>query len=348
MATIRDVAKKAEVSIAAVSRVLKQDASFRVTDDTRRRILRAAQELHYAVPGARASEPIQIGCVLALTVGKYSDPFFTGILAAAEEECSRCNAVITAVRNYSELSDPQVLADLCGLGLSGIILMEELPPEILQPILDSTTHVVAVVDQPEYRFDGVGFDHAQANWQVMDCLIARGYRRIAHIGGSSPGQPLQQSVRMMVYRECLRRSGIPYEEALVKDCNWDLDLCARQARELLSMENPPDAIFAGSDSLASAILGTVYAMGLRCPEDIGVIGFNNIPLSAHMAPPLTTVNIPEHEIGVAIVRLLMEQVNGVHAYQVPRKILFPTELVLRGSLRPAPASLAPVPPILSV
>ena len=115
------------------------------------------------------------------------------------------------------------------------------------------------------------------------------------------------------------------------DCAWDLDLCAAQTRELLSLPEPPDAIFAGSDSLASVVLGMLYSMGLRCPRDIGVIGFNNINLSSHMIPPLTTVDIPVEQIGIAAARRILDMIQGRR--ESPCKILFPTKLVKRESLR---------------
>lgn len=333
MANIRAVAAEAGVSIATVSRILSGDAGFQATAQTRQIVLDAATRLHYAPPpAAHKQKKIQFGCVLAFTAEKYSDPFFTSILSAAEEECDRLGAVISVVRNFNELRNPVVLQELLNTGLSGILLMERIQEELLHHIEKRIPNILFIDnDEADYQFDGVGFDHSDANKKVMRCLIARGYRRIAIISGSSPNDPFSDSIRLMTYREALRRAGLPYDESYVKDCAWDLDLCAKQTRELMSLASPPDAIFAGSDSLATAILGTIYAMGLHCPDDIGVIGFNNINLSAHMVPPLTTIGIPTREIGIAAAQRLMEMVQGQGGCK--RKILFPTELIIRGSLR---------------
>ena len=335
MANIREVAAEAGVSIATVSRILSGDTDFKVTAQTRQTVLDTASCLRYALPPAtRKQKKIQFGCILAFTAEKYSDPFFTSILSAAEAECDRQGAAISIIRNYNELRNPAVLRELLGAGLSGIFLMERLQQDLLHQIEMRIPNILFIDnDETDYRFDSVGFDHSNANRKVMQCLLERGYRRIAIISGSSPNDPFCDSVRLATYRESLRRANLPFREEYVKDCAWDLDLCAAQTRELLSLESPPDAIFAGSDSLATAILGTIHATGLRCPDDVGVIGFNNITLSAHMVPPLTTVGIPTREIGVVAAQRLMELVRGDACGK--RKILLPTELVVRGSLREA-------------
>lgn len=332
MANIRDVAQEAGVSITTVSRILSRDDTFKATEQTRQKVLDTAARLGYQFRPAARRQKIKLGCILALTAEKYGDPFFDGILAAAEEECERQGAVISVLKNYNDLQKSETIEELTGAGLSGLILMERVSQDIYR-LLQSHIPNILFVDNDESNcyFNGVGFDHAAANWQAMRCLISHGYRRIGIISGGSPNQPFLDSTRFMIYQEALQRARLPYDEALVKDCGWDLDLCAAQARELLSLSEPPDAIFAGSDSLASAILGTLYAMGLRCPRDIGVIGFNNINLSAHLIPPLTTIEIPTYEIGVTAVQRLMQMIQGNGG--MPRKILFPTELIMRDSLK---------------
>lgn len=332
MANIRDVAQEAGVSITTVSRILSRDDTFKVTAQTRQRVLDAATRLDYRFRPSARKQKVKLGCVLALTAEKYGDPFFDGILAAAEEECDRQNAVISVLKNYNDLQKRETMEELTNAGLSGLILMERVSTDVYKQLEAHIPNILFVDnDESNCYFNGVGFDHAAANWQAMNCLISHGYRRIGIISGGSPNEPFLNSTRFMIYQEALQRARLPFDEKLVKDCAWDLDLCASQARELLSLPEPPDAIFAGSDSLASAILGALYGMGLRCPRDIGVIGFNNINLSAHLIPPLTTIEIPTYEIGVTAVQRLMDMVRGNGG--MSRKILFPTKLIMRDSLK---------------
>ena len=330
MATIRQVAREAGVSIATVSRVLSGDPGFNVKDETRDRILAAVRKLNYQIP-IRAQNQLHFGCVLADTTDKYSDPFFMEILQAMEETCHRNNAMIAFARSYQELEDPQSLQEFLGGSLSGVFLMEHVSPQVMTAI---RTHVKNIVfidnDEPLYEFNNVGFDHTTANWQVMDHLLSLGYRRIGIISGGTQRVPLAGTLRLIAYREMLRRAGIEFDEDLVRDCRWDLDLCKAQVQELMALPEPPDAIFAGSDSLASVVLGTLYRMGYRCPRDVGVIGFNNIDLSEHMVPPLTTVQVPTEDIGQAAVERMLQIVGGDRSI---RRILFPTEIVERKSLK---------------
>lgn len=333
MANIRDVAREAGVSISTVSRIFSGDPTFKTTEQTRQNVQNAAQRLGYVARSApRHQKAAQLGCILPLTSEKYSDPFFDSIFAAAEAECIRQGAAISIRRYYNDLLEGTALQELLSAGLSGLLVMEQIPAEIHQQLQAHIPHIV-YVDCAELNFgiNGVGYDRMVANWQAMNCLLHHGYRRIAIIGGGSPIEDFLDNTRLTVYREALRRAGISYDPALVKDCAWDLDTCTGQVKELLALPEPPDAIYACSDTLASAILGTIYSMGLRCPRDIGVIGFNNLSLSAHLIPPLTTIDIPVTEIGTAAGCRLMDIVRGNGG--PTRKILFPTELVERSSLK---------------
>ena len=331
MANIRQVAAMAGVSPATVSRVLSGDPDFSVREETRRKINQAVAKLQYEIP-VREQEQYRFGCVLADTADKYSDPFFFEILGAIESACKSSNATVTITKSCLELENPQTLQEFIGADLDGVFLMEHVSPEIMTAIKAHIPHIVFIDnDEPEYFFNNVGFDHTTANWQVMDTLLERGYRRIALISGSTTNVPLAETIRIVTYREMLRRAGIEYDDEIVKDCQWDLKLCEKQTRELMDLPEPPDAIFAGSDSLASVVLGTLYAMGKRCPRDVGVIGFNNIELSSHMVPPLTTIEVPTSDIGKAAVERMLQIITEKD--ESIRRILFPTKLIERKSLK---------------
>ena len=331
MANIRQVAKKAGVSPATVSRVLSGDPDFNVREETRRKINDAVAALQYEIP-VREQKQYRFGCILSDSVDKYSDPFFVDILAAMESACKGRNAMIAMVKSYRELENPQILQEFISADLDGAFLMEHVSSDTMTVLKANIPHIIFIdKDEPEYDFNNVGFDHTTANWQVMSTLLDRGYRRIALISGSSPAMPLSETIRMVIYREMLRRAGLEYDANLVKDCSWDLSLCEEQTRELISLDEPPDAIFAGSDSLASVVLGTLYALGLRCPRDIGVIGFNNIDLSSHMVPPLTTIEVPTKDIGKAAVERMLQIITEKDTSI--RRILFPTKLIERKTLK---------------
>ncbi len=331
MATIRDVATEAGCSIATVSRVLSGDAEFRVTPETRKRIREAADKLGYRTK-KKALKRIKVGCILSITVEKYSDPFFMDILSAVEKECDRLDFSVSAIKTFSELSNPVVLREFLDMDLGAVILMEQVPEKMLKQLKEWIPTIIFIDnDYDDYQFNSVGFDHKIANSTVMSCLLERGYKRIGLISGSSPGESLEDSVRLHTYRHYLEKAGIEYDPEIIKDCSWDKLLCMKQTKELMSLDNPPDVIFAGSDSLAEAVLSVLYEMGLKCPADVGVIGFNNLDSVNYMIPKLTTIAVPTESIGKEAVRLINESLD-IPDYPV-RKILFPTELKIRDSLR---------------
>lgn len=331
MANIREVAREAGVSIATASRILSGDNAFKSTEFTKQKIYDAVNKLGYVHhPKKKFNTRINIGCILPLTSEKYSDPFFTSILSSIDEELNQHNTVISAIRNYNELQDPKILNELLDMKLQGIIIMESLPKDILD-IISSHIPCIVMIDQQDPRFNTVGFDLLQANMQIMDHLIGNGYKRIAYIGGSSPNISVPDSIRFISYREALRKNKIAYDESIILDCNWDLNLCSEYTKMLLSMDNRPDAIFAGSDTLASVILGVIYQMGLTCPKDIGVVGFNNLDTSAHTIPPLTTVEIPTKDIGKVAAKRLLKLIKNTDKLML--KILLPTKLIVRNSTR---------------
>ncbi|MCR5024649.1 MAG: LacI family transcriptional regulator [Lachnospiraceae bacterium] len=331
MATIREVAREAGCSIATVSRVMSGDSMFRVTEETKQRIDEAVKKLDYRPP-VRAVKRARIGCILSITAEKYSDPFFMDILSAIERECEKLNISITGIKSYSELTNPITFSEFLDMDLSAVILMESVPEELLTQLKKKIPIIIFIDnDYDDYSFHSVGFDHRLANKQVMDCLIKKGYRRIGLISGSTPGESIEDSVRLDVYRHSLEKAGIEYDPSLIRDCFWDKNLCIKETRTLMSLESPPDAIFAGSDSLAEAVLSALHDMSLSCPSDVGVIGFNNLDSVNYMIPKLTTVSVPTSHIGEEAVRLISETLEDPD--HPVRKILFPTELIERDSLK---------------
>lgn len=331
MATIRDVAKRAEVSIATVSRILAGDKSYKVTENTRQRVHTAVEELGYVVRSkARKTKAHNIGCVLAMTSEKYSDPYFAGILAAMESRLMEHDCIITMLRNYNELKHPQMLELAFEQELAGLVIMDTLPAEVFAYIQKRVPHIVGC-DTAYDTLDNVGFDIFHATCDALRYLVGQGYRRIAYVGGMETDM-LGVDRRMLAFRAMPEILSIPYLPELFYDCEWDVDKSLRFVKEILSRDsaNRPDAIFAGNDTLASAILPFIQALGLSVPQDVAVMGFNNDPRSAYTYPSLTTVHVPVQEIGKAAADLLYARICGDTSMK--RNICFPTQIVARASV----------------
>ncbi len=331
MANIRDVAKMAGTSITTVSKVLSNTENFKISDSTRESIYSAVKKLNYTIKKKATNEKkIRIGCIMAMTAVKYSDPFFTSILAAIESETKSSNCSISYLINYDELENPLKLEELYAMKLDGIILMEMLPKHILEDLRDNVKNILTI-DNYQHMLNCVGFDHFESTNQIMKYLINQNYKRIAYIGGGAPNIDMFDTMRLIMYRECLRNADLVYDQSIIKDCGWDLDICAQQTNELLTSAIRPDVIFAGSDSLAQVVLGQLHKHNLKCPDDIAVVGFNNLNFSSYLVPPLTTIDVPSSEMGKMAVKRILEMIQNKD--QNIYSIYLPTKLIVRSSSR---------------
>ena len=272
MATIREVAKAANVSITTVSKILSNDPDFRASQETRERVLKTAEELHYQYTGKKSQ--LHIGCIMSLTYS-YSDPYFNDILGGIQSYCASHNAFISLIVSYSQLHNmtpglKKQLSELDGL------IITEIPPETLEFITTLNKKIV-FVDNYIDGYCNIGYNTVYANQLIFDHIIKCGYKKIAYIGGasnSSAPSDFDSCCRMMIFRETLRANNIPYDPELIYNCDWDSKVCAAQVKELLSKHPETEVIFAGSDSLASVILSQLKKLNLKCPQDIGVVGFD--------------------------------------------------------------------------
>lgn len=330
MSTIRDVAKYAGVSIATVSRILSEDVNYKATEQTRKRVKDATIALNYTHKRRQQKvEAKNICCILSMTAEKYADPYFSSILTALESRLMEHNCVITAVRNYSELSNPQKLDLTFGRDLDGIVIMDDLPEDVFRYICSRVQYVVGC-DTAYGNLDNIGFDLFNASVQAVKHLIDRGYQKIAYVGGANL-KDFRGDKRQIAIRSTLELAGLEYRPQWMLDCKWDIGICLKFVRELLSVpeENRPDAIFVGNDTLASAALPLIREMGFTVPNDVAVIGFNNDSISSYTFPELTTVAIPVQEMGKTTADVLYSRICGDTG--MVRNIVFPTELVIRSS-----------------
>jgi DNA-binding LacI/PurR family transcriptional regulator len=183
--------------------------------------------------------------------------------------------------------------------------------------------------------DSVSTDHVSGARALMSLLIGQGHRRIAYIGQAST--PTQRHYRG--YREALRDAGIPEDPALKVEADAaPLDMVGELGvRELLARATPFTAIFAQIDSVAIGVLRGLRAAGLRVPQDVSVVGFDNIPSAAHLDPPLTTVDHTVQEIGRLAVLLLQDRIVG--RYDGPaRRVIIQPRMIVRASSGPPPVA----------
>lgn len=336
MPTIRDVAKLAGVSTATVSRVLNNDSTYKMTDETKQRVLDAVSALNYTLPSS-PSKPIvsynnsdtKIGCILKLTKKKFNDPYFMSILSAAEYRLRSKGYELAFIRTSSELEDRAHLQTLFQTPVSGIILMDDLNEDIYQYIQKQVPYIVGISTN-RTDIDNIGYDRFSIACEATEYLIKKGHTKIGFIGGGGLTRNIKDSHRYRGFQTAMHCANLPINPDWVIDCEWDEDLCARQIDALCATGDYPTALFISSDLMAMATINRFYSHNIRIPDDVAIISVTDIEIAKYANPPLTTYYIPAEEIGYTAADTLLSRINGFDL--LPQKILLPSTLIVRGTV----------------
>ena len=336
VASIRDVARLANVSPATVSRILNNNQVYKTTDETRQNVLRAVAELNYkplvkksiAAKVENTDSQFSVGCLLASTKGKYSDPFYLSILGGIEEELKKLGGMITLIHTEQELENQAVLDRFLSAGLDGLIMMRPLAEPLFHLLHSCIPHIVGI-DTGHMPIDNVEYDHLRVSRIAVEYLYQKGHRQIGFIGGGVGPVPMKRSRRFRSYLETMQDLGLTVNPQWVLDCDWDDKKCMELVESVVRSGSLPTAFYAASDLMAMAALRMLYQMNIRVPQQVAVIGMSNIEMSQYANPPLTTIDVPTVEMGIAAARTMAARVRGDAT--LPKRILLPSVLVERDS-----------------
>ncbi|HEY5319744.1 MAG TPA: LacI family DNA-binding transcriptional regulator [Galbitalea sp.] len=327
--TINDVARAAGVSVSTVSKVVNR--RYDVAPATSKRVMSVVAELGYETSLVASSLRRRRTNVIGILVAEFesfSVELLKGVSTAASGTGYELLAYSGLVSDDSHIGwERRSLSRLAGTLIDGAIIVT---PTTLMP----TTSIPVVAIDPHSGAGGpstIDSDNVGGARVATQYLIDLGHRRIAHIRGRSDLASAQ--LREAGYRESLEEAGIPFDPALVRDGGYQAALTAEAARELLTRPDRPTAVFAANDVSALGVVKVAHELGLRVPEDLSVIGFDDIPDAASSTPPLTTVAQPLHDLGAQALRMLIELLDG---HEVPGHVQLPAELVVRASTGPAP------------
>jgi LacI family transcriptional regulator len=327
--TINDVARAAGVSVSTVSKVVNR--RYDVAPATSQRVLGVVAELGYETSLVASSLRRRRTNVIGILVAEFesfSAELLKGVSAAASGTGYELLAYSGRVADESSTGwERRSLSRLAGTLIDGAIIVT---PTMLTP----TTSIPVVAIDPHSGPGGpstIDSDNVGGARAATRHLIELGHRRIAHIRGRSDLASAQ--LREVGYRESLAEAKIAFDPALVRDGGYQAALTAEAARELLTGPDRPTAVFAANDMSALGVMKVAGELGLRVPEDLSVIGFDDIPEAVRSLPPLTTVAQPLHDLGAQALRMLIELLDG---HEVPGHVQLPAELVVRASTGPAP------------
>lgn len=322
-ATIVDVARTAGVSVSTVSKVINDRDG--VAAETYERVMSVVAELGYESSLVASSLRRRSTNVVGVLVPQF-EPFSTELLKGISTATEGTGYELLAYSgdlSHNEIGwERRSLSRLAGTLIDGAV--------IVAPTAAVTTATIPVVAiDPHTGRTGpstVEVDNIGGARAATEHLIGLGHTRIAHVRGRTDLVSAEQ--REQGYREALQAAGLPYDPELVRVGGYRAVETTEAAHELLSLPNRPSAVFAANDLSAIRVLEVAAEMGIRVPEELSVVGFDNVPEAANCSPALTTVSQPMHQIGAEAIRILMELLNGESKEEHLR---LPASMVIRAS-----------------
>lgn len=330
--TIIDVAKRAGVSKSLVSLVMR--GSPNVSDEKRQRVLGVAADLGYRPNAVARSLVRQRTNLLGVLLSDLHNPFFAEVIDGIQAEAAeRGYRTIIGTGDRVELSESRALDTMLELRTEGLILASPILP--MRRIAEASREVPTVLVARGSRsssVDSVANDDTAGAALAVEHLASLGHRRIAHIDG---GDGAGARERRRGYERAMDRHGLAGEARVVagsytEEGGW------QGVRALLSRGRAPTAVFAANDLAAIGTLSALAEQGIRVPEDVSVVGYDNTALAAVHHIHLTTVDQPRPEMGRTAVSLILERLDGKRA--AARHVLMPPSLVVRGTTAPPSSS----------
>ena len=332
--TSQDVADRAGVSRTTVSLVLNNVSGIQISDATRQRVLQAAKELNYvpdAAAQALASRQSQIiGLILIRTPDQIaSDVFLTqtldGLIKSVHKEGMRLLIDIIEPERQEET----YLQLMRAKRIDGIILSgPRYDDGALNTLLEHNFPTVLLGQLPDSWFYSVDVDNRAAAYNAVAHLLNLGHRRVACIT-NAPLNYTAASDRLAGYRQAIEEKELQYNQALVRFGEFDSESGYEQMNRLLESGAEFTAVFVASDLVAYGAIAAIREHGWRIPEDMALVGLDDLPVSRFINPPLTTIRLPAIELARQAVDMLFQLLQGEKPEQ--RQVILGTELVVRDS-----------------
>lgn len=336
MVTIKEIAQAVGVSPATVSRVLNYDTTLSISAKKRKAIIETAEALDYATPrnrnraagaGAGASAARVALVNFSSQADEIADPYYIGVRFGIQNRCQAQRIETFTVYDVSESQDRAALQ-----GLTGIIVLGKHEEDEVSWLLSlEVPLVITDVLACPGAFDFVESDLEFAMAQLLDALHGAGYGRIAFIGGKASRHttaPFGEK-RCSAYIAWMESKGL-FDPALCLVDAMSFESGYQLAQQVLAEKERPDVIITANDNMAIGAYRAVQELGLSVPNDVGIVGFNDIPAAQFLAPPLSTVRLHAERIGETAVELLLEQIGGRDYF---KKVSLSTEMIWRESCR---------------
>lgn len=338
---LKDIAEASGVSISTVSRILSKDSSRKSSGETTKRVLGVARDLGYGselpvklqmLEDDQAKTTYSIGCVLTSDHESFVSPFFSTLLAGIQNELTRMGNQLKYkffVMNFMDPSFPQFIQSTsldCGImlgrtSLENINLLRERIPNL----------VYAGVNSIGADFDEVLCDGYSGAILAVSHLINLGHREIGYIGSTQKKYQVFNEHRFQGYLDGLAAVGLKADEDFVVDTLLTSADGYESMLSIIRKGRVPSAIFCGNDIVAIGVMRALTENGYSIPDDVSLIGFDNIDMASYVKPALTTIAVPTKELGRLAVKIMLDKLETKRDYAI--KVNLPIKLVQRESCR---------------
>lgn len=329
--TLEEIGKRAGVSRSTVSRVINDHEN--VSPEARERVLQVIRETGYRPHAAARSLAAQRTRVLGLVIPRtvqafFADPYFPRLIQGIAQACNTHDYTLSLFMFHTEADEKDLYPRVLSRGLiDGVIISSSLKNDPLIPMLLTSDMPFIIIGRPltPGPISYVDVDNVAGAYSATIHLIRLGCRRIGHIAGT-PGSSVGRD-RQQGYENALRERGLSVEEALVVEGDF-LEASGYLGAQKLCAAGV-DAIVAASDKMAFGAMRALQDEGLNVPQDVAVVGFDDLEAAATFQPPLTTVRQPIRQIGITAVDLLLDVLeNGAES---AHRLVLPTQLIVRES-----------------
>ncbi|MCD7034111.1 substrate-binding domain-containing protein [Metabacillus sp. GX 13764] len=342
MITIKDIANKANVSTATVSRILNNDQTLSVSEDTRKRVMEIKEELNYKPSRQRGSkystsaerQTYHIGLISALSQeDEINDPYFLSVRLGIELACQQLSINIAETIRAGKAEKAPNLNHL-----DGLIVVGGIDRHSINAIYSKDDHVVFVNHSEDNgSYDVVAADLEKATMELIEWLLELKHTEIGFIGGIDDIKRVDDEeiileaddIRKRAFVRMMSEKGL-YREENVLVGEWGPNGGYQLMKQRLEKESFPSAFVIASDPMAIGAQRAMHEAGLKVPDDVSLVSFDDIEAAEFLNPPLTTVKIHTDEMGKTAVKLLWDRLNG---RKISMKATLGTELIIRSSCR---------------
>lgn len=323
MATLKDIAIKADVSTSTASRILNNDKTLSVADQTRSRVLKVAEQLDYQTKKNKQTKPnLTVALIHWYTRAKeLEDNYYLSIRLGVEKAAHEKG--VELIKIFHDSFQSLIPAD-------GAIAIGKFDHEEVSKFKQIYKHIVFVDSSPDVAvFDSVTIDFEQAFKEAIDFLRSQHIKKIGYIGGREYTHTLKQPIGDR--REKFFRSYVKEHEH-IHIGEFNIASGYELMKKIIAKDKLVEAYIIASDNMAIGALRALYEANIKVPNDVSIISVNDIEQSAYTIPPLSTIKIYKEHMGEVAVNLLLEKING---RKIAQKVIVPTKLILRKTTKEA-------------